>query len=401
VIHTYADVVDNLIDFVGGGPSEQVVRDCRRAAQEAYREMANVQKWPYLYHHGRIVTAAPFPGKDADPEPTMEYRHTGGDYERMMTITDGVWPANASACYVRIADNSENSTNFVAYRIATRVSDTVLTLDPQVNPGGDIPPGALFILYQDTYLLPVDFVSQDEALYELNFGGMQYTHPRDWLYENRYVLAAGVPQFFTITGDPQYPGRLVMRLYPWPQEQRSVDFIYLRRPRPLTIERQTGGTVAIGNGGTTVTVSGATFTPSVAGSVIRISSTVKPPSSAVGSVGGYNPPALEAMVVSYVSPTSVVIDTPSASALSGVGYYITDPIDFEQGAMLEAYLRGAEKCVAKLRTLKDKGNLEMAWQAALNVARAASSPSFAKRHAGPMERYVPRLRDYPQGPDEP
>ena len=111
----------------------------------------------------------------------------------------------------------------------------MLTLTETLSPEADLAAGCEFVLYRDTYLLPEDYVAQDQALYEMNFGGMSYTHPREWLYENRYVFAQGIPQCYTITGDPQYPGRLVMRIFPWPYEEKSIDFIYKRRPRVASI----------------------------------------------------------------------------------------------------------------------------------------------------------------------
>ena len=58
------------------------------------------------------------------------------------------------------------------YRFAERKSATVITLTEMLCPDADIPAGATFVLYRDTYLLPEDYISQDQALYEMNFGGM-------------------------------------------------------------------------------------------------------------------------------------------------------------------------------------------------------------------------------------
>src|SRR5437879_1029756 len=58
---------------------------------------------------------------------------------------------------------------------------TVLAPDETVKPGDDLPAGSEFALYGDTYPLPADYTAQDQSLLERNFGGMDYTHPWEWL----------------------------------------------------------------------------------------------------------------------------------------------------------------------------------------------------------------------------
>ena len=225
---TYEDVVEHGFDYLGGNPNDNARRDCVRAALEAYRDLANAHTWSYLYTHGRVITSPTF-GDGA----TLQYRHTGGTYERMVTLSGDVWPDWAADGYIRVGQ--------VAFRVAERKRATVVTLDEVINPGEDIGSGTEFTLYRDTYLLPADYIAQDQALYENNFGGMRYAHPKDWLYENRYVIASGLPEFYTITGDPKYPGRLVLRVFPWPDDHRTIDFIYKRRPRASRPSRSPRG----------------------------------------------------------------------------------------------------------------------------------------------------------------
>lgn len=404
MIQTYQDCMENLIDFIGGGLADTVTRNCRQAIQEAYRDVPRAHKWAYLYRHGRIFTETPYNGSDpagVNPNATLSYQHSGGAVPRLVTLTGGVWPSWAFGGYLRIADTQTGTFNFVAYRVSQVLSSTTLTLDPEVNPGEDIPSGTGFILYQDTYLLPCDFIAADQALYELNIGGMTYVHPRDWLYENRYSLASGTPVFYSITGDRQYPGKLVMRLCPWPSDTRTIDFIYQRSPRPLLIQQATGGTISIAAQSGVVTGIGTSFSALMVGSVIRISANNKTPSSANGGIAGFNPPALEATITGWVSPTSIVVDTPSPSTLTGVGYYVSDPIDMEQGAMLNAFLRAEEKSLAKIRNMKNYAQIEQSYRSALDEARAAASTSFAGRAAGPKTVIRRRLRDMGYvGPDQ-
>jgi hypothetical protein len=212
---TFQDVIDHGFDYLGGTPSEQVKRDCVRAALEAYRDLANAFNWSYLYTHSRVYTSGSFDGSQTGC--TIQYQGTGGAYDRMVTISGGTWPDwVAEGTYIRLASLDDYvggaTVGYVNYRVAERKSATVITLTETLCPDADIPAGATFILYRDTYILPDDYISQDQALFERNFGGMSDSHPREWLYENRYVFAQGLPRMDTITGDRHQPGRLVARI---------------------------------------------------------------------------------------------------------------------------------------------------------------------------------------------
>jgi hypothetical protein len=225
---TFQDIIEHGYDYLGGNPSEQAKRDCVRAALEAYRDLANAYNWSYLYTHGRIITQGMYDSVTANS--TLQYQESSGQYPRMVTISGDTWPLWAAGSYIRCnsplinpenGDTAPDATSPVAYKIVERKSATVVTLDPQVNPGADLPAGTPFQLYKDTYLLPEDYISQDQALFERNFGGMTFCHPREWLYENRYVFAQGIPECYTITGDNLYPCRMVIKIVPWPYENKS------------------------------------------------------------------------------------------------------------------------------------------------------------------------------------
>lgn len=385
---TYGDAVEVALGYVGGNPVDAVVRDAKRAVLEAYREIANAARWSYYYHHGRVITNPPFISG------TIQYIHSGGQYPRMVVLTPdstgALWPSWAGGGYLRLSlDDPQGDTGLVNYRVSSRVSGTILTLDDEVNPGQDIQAGQQFKLYQDTYLLPADYIAQDQALYERNFGGMTYTHPREWLYENRYVFSEGVPQCYTITGDPQYPGRLVIRIFPFPDDYKTLDFIYQRRPRALAVSCMPGSGSVVG-GLAVVTATTGLFNPSSIGSIVRLSANANPPTNEVGR----NPAAFESQVVAYLSPTQVsVADTPTA-AMSGA-LVVSDPIDIEQGAMANAFLRCVENQMAVIRVMKDRPFKAAEYQAALARAKAADSRSFAGRAEGPQNRLRRRLRDMP------
>lgn len=381
---TFEDIINHGFDYLGGGLSDNTRRDCVRAALEAYRELANAFNWSYLYSQSRIITSAAFDGSAEGA--TIAYDHEGGTYPRQATITGAMWPDWAADGCIRVGE--------VAYKVDERKSATVVTLDETINPGVDLDAGTQFQLYRDTYLLPDDYISQDQALYERNFGGMSFTHPREWLYNSRYVFNEGQPQFYTVTGDRKHPGRLVLKIYPWPTEAKSIDFLYKRRPKALTIVSDSTGKVSASTGSNAITGTGTAFTPAMVGSVIRLSSSAaKLPTSLIMSS---NPAVFESVVTAYVSSTSIQVADPVDQDFSAVAYTISSLIDIEQGAMLNAYHRCVEKHIGMSRTLKDKPSAAQQYLVALNEARAADSRSFAGRSVGSSGRVRMRLRDMPQ-----
>ena len=48
-LYTYLDAVDHLIDYVGSTSGDSARRFCRRAVQEALRELSNAHDWMF-YH---------------------------------------------------------------------------------------------------------------------------------------------------------------------------------------------------------------------------------------------------------------------------------------------------------------------------------------------------------------
>jgi hypothetical protein len=374
---TYQDVLDRLVDYLGGNPAEAVQRDCRRAIQEAYRDVAAAHTWTYLLRHGRIVTNAPASAG------TIAYQHSSGSVPRLVTLTGGTWPAWAAGGYLRVGT--------VAYRVASVVNATQLTLEEEVNPGQDLPAGTAYTLYQDTYPLPADFVAADRASYELNFGGMEYVHPRTWLFENRYVFAEGVPRCYTFTGDRQYPGRMVIRLLPVPTEVRSIDFIYLRQPRPLRVAKVGVGQAVVTAGVASVFGPGATWTPDLVGSVFRLGT----PSLMPTGPEGLNPAVFETMIVGYQDAADLTLADPAPATLPASPYVISDPVDLEPGAMLTAFLRAAEARLAVLRNAESKADALALAAQALREAKATDSRSFQGRSAGHQAPLRQRLRDMP------
>jgi hypothetical protein len=383
---TFADAYDSLFAYLGAAPSDAVVRDIRQSIDEAFRELVNSHNWSYYYKHGRLIVNPPyFAG-------TIRYQASGGAAPYYVTLTGGTWPAWAADGYLHV--------NGVALRVDRVLDPTHLTLAYPLVPAADITAGTSYRLYQDSYVLPTDFIAQDQSLYEQTFGALQYVHPRDWLFSHRYVYSAGTPSTYTIMGDEKYPDRLVVRLAPLPADHRSLDFIYKRRPRPVLWGNQpqcSQGTVALSPNSVTVVGTGTGFDPTMAGSVLRVSANSMLPTWMPGS----NPAIFEARIDSVQSATQLKLMplTPSMLSLAAAKYLISDPLDIEVGSMANALLRACEHKISQHRIMKDKPDAKLQFLDELRRAKEADSRSFSGRAEGEVYCHRQRMRDMPLGPD--
>lgn len=196
----------------------------------------------------------------------------------------------------------------------------------------------------------------------------------------------------TLMGSQKHPGKMVMRVSPIPVEERTIDFLYKRKPRGLTISVATGGTVSISStvSPTTVTGVGTAFAKSQEGSIIRFSQSAIQPTS---GVAGSNIAVFESIVDIVHSATSMTIRDSSPITLTGVNYTISDPVDIEQFGMIEAFLRCIEKHLSISRNLKDRDKTAQQYNDALSLAKEADSRCFAGKVAQAPTTWGRRLRD--------
>lgn len=381
---TYQDLVDHLIDFVEGDVSGTVERDARRSAQEALRDLANRHPWTLYYGTGRVVTVPPY------QDGTVTYDHTGGTYERQLTLAGGTWPDWAAFGHVVLTN--------VRYEVAERKSATVLTLTSASNPGADVTDATDYSLRRDTYPLPLDFVAADEFINVNQVLSMQYSHPRWWLARQRLVVSPSYPTIYTFMGDPNYYGNLAAFFYPPPDAVYQLDYLYRRRPRPLEVLAYTDGTVSLAGGTATVSGTGTNWLARHKGCVFRIGGgTSDPPTGRSGKA----PADYERVVASVDSATQLTLDSTIADTYSGVKASVSDPVDIEDGTMLNALLACCEYWMARCRNMKDRAEIEQRWLRELERAQEADSRSLARRSAGAWPGYGRRLAHMPAGQDLP
>ena len=198
-------------------------------------------------------------------------------------------------------------------------------------------------------------------------------------------------------GDPKVSNRLCLRLFPYPDQDRTIDFIYKRRPRAVILDKYDVGTATVDavNSPQTITGNGTSWGATMAGSIIRLSATTTPPTGWYGS----NPAVLERNIQTLVSATTITTDDLCPTSLTKVAYRISDPIDVEDGVMLNAFKALCQQYVAINRNMKSKSDYIAMAKRQMLLAREADSRSMAERAAGTGGPYRQRLARMPSGPD--
>lgn len=369
---TYHDTVEYLSDFSGNATIGTSIRDMKRAVRQAMQELAVVHDWTYYNTEYFLRTDA------QQTSSTVTYDHTGGTYERQLTLASGTWPSWAAQGKVLI-----NSTN-PPYDVATREDDTNLTLSVNSNPGSDVAAGTSYALYRPAYPLPTNFVKMASELVDVsNKYVIPFVSPRMWLNRISVYNDASDVYEYTIMGDPNYQNNLALWFSPPPSTSKEFAFVYQRSPREAKIYDENTGTVTTSSGSASVTGSGTSFSSSHVGSVIRFSSSTT--NIPTGLEGEY-PYEFERVITGVTDSTTLSIDSAAPSSLSGVKYRISDPIDVQEGVMRNAYLAVALKHLTMFRIQDTKndyaGNamqqLLVAIEGDNRAAGSFSSPSLAR-----------------------
>lgn len=395
LIMTMADLVEHLLDDSDGGREVQELRQVRGAIGAAYRQLPADREWNCLRRRGRITTVA------AQATGTVTYDHTGGTYERQLTLAGATWPEWAPQGVVLIGQ--------VRYEIVDVHSPTVATLSINSNPGADITTPTAYSLVQDTYPLPTDFGAM-AGLVDLtgNFSPCCVTDDA-WLEMQRLGASSGRPQVYTIMGSPDYLGQKAIAFAPAPATAINFEYVYRRYPRPMQIERYTKGTVTATSGSATIVGTGTGWTSDHVGTVIRFSEGTAQPDTAFGE----SPLEIERVVLSIdVGAQEATVDAVMPKALSGVNYRMSDPLDLDLNVMLTPFLRLCEAQQGMLRIWKSGAKEEdrqerrverrrrmEEYYAALRTAAAADNASYEVTsplegaYGGPL-----RLRDLHSSP---
>lgn len=339
-VPTFQDAYEHLLDVFGLASTTVNDRRARSAILQAFNDFTGTRLWTRYQKPLRIVTSARY------TTGTVAYDHTGGASERMLTLTDGTWPDWAELGEVQI--------NLVIYPIDKRVSDTVVTLGVDLNPGADIASGTTYAIQRDLYALPDDFY-QMGRLVDVASRLILYKEPPERLMLHKRInRTTGTPSGFAIVPHQKFTGGLALQIAPLPTSARTLDAIYFKRPHSLRTVLERTGTVTTVAGSTAVVGAGTAFKAIHAGAVIRFGEDgSNSPTSLAGFSEGYYPYKDQQVIRTYTDATNLVLEQPATYSLSAVKFTISDPLDMEAGAQITYFYRLIEARFARLDSRKD------------------------------------------------
>lgn len=341
---TYHDLVDDLLDSIGGSGDNRNLKQCKRAVIEGLLDITQRRQWSYLTKRHRIVTDAPY------STGTIAYDFTGhASGERIVTLTTGTWPAWAARGVLWISN--------VPYEVRTRISDSLIQLEEYSNPGADVAASTSYTLVRDTYTLPADFSSCGNIA-ELEEGwGMVYVPANEWVMAGVAGDITNQPRQFSFIGDPDrdLTGRIALALWPAPDAQYNLDFIYLRTLTAPALYEYSTGTVAVTADSKTVTLTSGTWPLGVADQVFRISdSTTEKPTG----LDGLQPYAEEHVIDTRDSDSQITLRTAITTTRSGYTYRVSSLLDIDNNTLFDAIKRCCEWKVGVKVSRKDVEKLE-------------------------------------------
>lgn len=352
-LQTVQDCINWLSDWSGEPtPSAARLRQIKRAIENAYNTVASAHEWSFFFRRRRLATVADY------STGTIAYTHS----TRSVTLSSGTWPSWAAFGVLQIDDDE--------YEIESRTSDSVIVLSVNSNPGDDIAAGETYTLWRDSYPLPVDFQAMGSLREITNALLLSRIEPNAYVAGRVNHVIPQQPRCYALMEDANYVGTLALHFMPPPDDVRTYEYMYKRKPRRASVWQYTTGTIAAS--GTTVTGTNTVFHAGMVGCVIRTGTTSALPTGTVGD----NPYQEQRIITGYSSATSLTIDAAFDGTVSGTKYEISDPVDMDAGVLYTAFLRRAEYELGTLVSRPDANKLLSVAQEALIRAKEMDQRDF-------------------------
>lgn len=353
---TFADLIDHLLIGSRGGAQDAEQRDIRAAAFLAYKHLTNCRDWRYYKKQYRIVFSAP------QTSSTITYTNS----TRALTLASGTWPSWAKSGTVLIGD--------VLSEVATRTSDTVLTLDATRHPEDDVAAGTSYTLFRTCYSLPADWrgnwspVNEESVRYN-------YVEPENWHDEERMFYSNTDQWRWTITQDPENYAQYALRMLGYPTAVDTLDFLYQGRARAIKLtgyeSKCMDGTLAASASASTATGTSTAFSSDMIGAILRVQTGTGATDHPTG-IADLNPWTEQKVITAVGSTTALTLDSAWDATYSGVKFRISDPLDIPE-ELWEPLVRRAEYELAMIRNSERMGYHWKAWESAYKTAIANES----------------------------
>jgi len=320
---TFQDAVEKVLTHFDRPAEERDRFLARRAVSDAVRELS---RYPWKWHTGVALLQT-----EAFYETgTIAYTHA----TKTVTLTSGTWPANAAWGHIKI--------DRTVYLVASRVSDSEITLRTDANPGANVAAGESYSWFRQAYPLPPGFIESlsdpHDTAYATGAPNLQRVTNQTLLAIRRLhsATAFAYPSYYAIERDPRRAVKVFV-ISPPPSTARTYEYVYRRRPRMPQTEKYFTGRATVTSGSTAVVGTGTAWASKHVGCVLRVSENDSAePTSVYGNRrtdGGMevhqNPAALTRIITAVADATHCTIDAAADVSLSAKRYTISDWLDVD------------------------------------------------------------------------
>lgn len=302
---TLSDMVNALLDRCMAPEGDtRTIRLLSSAVQQAMRDLPKRNKWHYYKTLLRFQSS---------PQVTVDVSYV--ESTRRMTITsDDTWPSDVIM--------GEVTYNNVPYPVISRISDTVIELDPTVTIGADYEGSIAWSRNRYTFN---KLFHKVEYLINLNTRlPVVYMEPASFYEQQRLIRFAGRPSLFTFRGSAT-AGFTDIVLNPPSLEQYQFESLVTYAPRIPKIYQARGTDASMTEGSNIVNSAAGVFKPGCVGEVFRLYESEDDIP--------FGTPTFECFIESRTNDNTITLATAApATTTSGV-YVVSSYIDIEPSLM--------------------------------------------------------------------
>lgn len=322
-VFTFWDMTQRLLLRNGLGSSESDIARLKVAIDKAYRVLPTVHDWRF-YKRRLTLTVDAAVTIDA-----VTYDHTGGSYERQLTITgSSTWPTSAQFGEIILGD--------IVYQIERRISDTVVTLTDETNPGSDTTSTSV-VWFRSTYPFPVPTKQISEVWRGSQILRLRACPPLDYPRIRKMFRQPGTPMQYAVLPSRDRVGQMEFSMVPPPSVQEVYEVHVDVSPTPLRTYEVSGSDAVTTAGSNTVTSASASFSQNLVGTVFRLSPNSSLPCGMHYDTAGRSEFTFQAVVRKVTNATTLELSEAAPDTTSGRGYSLSDYLDINPMTMLDYF----------------------------------------------------------------
>ncbi len=313
-VFTLHDLVHRLSLRAGVDMSPRYTAILVRAIQDAIRSLPSKNDWAYFKRQTRLTTSTAI-------NPTVTYDHTGGAYEKMLTITsDHTWPADASLGEIVVEQRT--------YRIKERISTTVVTLEDDFSLQEDFTGDVWW--QRANYQFTRD-ITRIHSIRNLTVGReLAFLPSQSFIDQSWNSYGRGSVSYFTWQNSGSRFGSSEICLWPTPNAKEIIEVTATVNPQVPKTFLESGTEAVLSVGSRSLTVADATFTKKLIGSVVRLSRNSAPPIN--NEMDNWD---FQAFITNVPNATTLTLSEALGDETIGGGYAISSGADIEAATMLE------------------------------------------------------------------